>query len=79
MKLYVQYIDGKIEGHPILEENLRQANPQFDPANLPNTLKVFERVAAPILGPYVRLDHMYQLQQDDVVRDVYTEIGYTAE
>ena len=79
MKLYIQYIDGKIEGHPILEENLRQVNPQFDPANLPNTLKVFERVQAPISGPYVRIESIYQLQSDDVVRDVHTEIGYTEE
>ena len=79
MKLYIQYIDGKVVDHPILEENLRQANPQFDPANLPNTLKVFERVPAPIAGPYARIESMYQLQHDDVVRDVHQEIGYTPE
>ena len=79
MKLYIKYIDGKIVDHPMLEENLRQVNPQFDPNNLPNDLKVFERVAAPILGPYARIESMYQLQHDDVVRDVHTSIGYTAE
>jgi hypothetical protein len=79
MKLYIKYIDGKIVDHPILEENLRQVDPQFDPANLPNTLKVFERVAAPIVGPYARVESIYQLHHDDIVRDVHTEIGFTAE
>ena len=79
MKLYIKYIDGKIVDHPILEENLRQVDPQFDPANLPNTLKVFERVPAPIPGPYARVESMYQLHHDDVVRDVHNEIGLTAE
>ena len=79
MKLYIKYIDGKIVDHPILEDNLRQVDPQFDPANLPNTLKVFERVLAPVAGPYERLESIYQLHHDDVVRDVHTLVGYTAE
>jgi hypothetical protein len=79
MKLYIKYIDGKIVDHPMLEENLRQVNPQFDPANLPNDLKVFERVAAPIPGPYNRVESIYQLQYDNIVRDVHTVVGYTAE
>jgi hypothetical protein len=79
MKLYIKYINGQIVDHPILEDNLRQANPQFDPANLPNTLKVFERVSAPLAGPYERIESIYQLHHDDVVRDVHTLVGYTAE
>jgi hypothetical protein len=79
MKLYIKYIDGKIVDHPILEENLRQINPQFDPFNLPDTLKVFERIPAPIVGPYTRVLSTYQLDQDGVVRDFHTEVGYTEE
>ena len=79
MKLYIKYINGQIVDHPILEDNLRQVNPQFDPANLPNTLKVFERVSAPLAGPYERIESIYQLHHDDVVRDVHTLVGYTAE
>ena len=79
MKLYIQYIDGKIVGHPILLENLQQANPQFDPANLPNTLKDFERIPAPIRGPYVHIRSEYLLEQDNVVRDHHIEVPYTDE
>jgi len=79
MKLYIKYIDGKVVDHPILEENLRQINPQFDPVNLPETLKPFERIPAPIVGPYTKVESTYQLNYNGVVRDVHTEVEYTEE
>ena len=79
MKLYIQYIDGKIVGHPILLENLQQADPQFDPANLPIILKEFERIPAPIRGPYVRIQSEYLLHADGIVRDHHIEVPYTDE
>ena len=77
MKLYIKYIDEQIVDHPILEDNLKQVDPTFDPDNLPDTLKVFERVNAPIPGPYAYIQVSYQLGDDDVVRDVYTELPFT--
>ena len=79
MKLYIKYIDEQIVDHPILEENLRQVDPDFDPTNLPGTLKVFERINAPVPGPYSYIQVSYQLGQDDIVRDTYTEVPFSAE
>ena len=79
MKLYIKYIDGQIVDHPMLEDNLKQVDPTFDPANLPDTLKVFERVNAPLPGPYAYIGVSYELGQDDIVRDVYAEIPFSAE
>jgi hypothetical protein len=79
MKLYIKYIDGKIVDHPLLEDNLMQVDPDFDPKNLPETLKVFERVNAPVPGPYSRVENSYQLGDDDIVRDVYTLVDISDE
>jgi len=79
MNLYIKYINGEIVDHPMLEENLRQVDPDFDPSNLPETLKVFERVTAPGHGPYVYLQASYQLDQDGIVRDAYTEVPFSTE
>ena len=80
MKLYIKYINGQIVDHPLLEENLIQLDPEFDPKNLPATLKLFERINAPLTGgPYAYMKVSYELGQDDIVRDVYTEVPFSAE
>ena len=79
MKLYIKYIDEQIVDHPMLEDNLKQVDPTFDPDNLPDTLKVFERVNGTLPGPYAYMQASYQLGQDDIVRDVYTEVPFSAE
>jgi hypothetical protein len=79
MKLYIKYFDGKIIDHPMLEENLRQVKPQFNPDNLPSDLRAFEQVAAPLPGPYARVESIYHLYEDNVVRPMHTLIDYTAE
>jgi hypothetical protein len=63
----------------MLEDNLKQVDPDFDPTNLPGTLKVFERINAPVPGPYSYIQVSYQLGQDDIVRDTYTEVPFSAE
>ena len=79
MQLYIKYIDEQIVDHPMLEENLKQADPTFDPINLPNTLKLFERINAPVPGPYARVENSYQLCDDGIVRDVYTLVDISDE
>ena len=79
MKLYIKYIDGKVVDHPMLEDNLKQVDPDFDPTNLPDTLKMFERVNAPIPGPYAYIEQSYELGEDNIVRDVYTEVAFSDE
>ena len=79
MKLYIKYIDGQIVDHPMLEDNLKQVDPTFDPANLPENLKVFERVNAPLPGPYAYIERSYELGEDDIVRDAYTEVAFDEE
>jgi hypothetical protein len=79
MNLYIKYIDGKIVDHPMLEDNLKQIYPDFDPTNIPDTLKLFERINAPLPGPYAYMEVSYQLDQDNIVRDVYTEVPFSAE
>jgi len=79
MNLYIKYINGQIVDHPMLEDNLKQADPDFNPINLPDTLKVFERINGPLPGPYAYIQSSYQLFEDGVVRDVYTEVPFSAE
>lgn len=86
MKLYIRVVQGVITDHPILEENLIQAIPGFDPNNLPHDIdgfemfKPFERIPVPApSGPYVNVQTEYQLCEDGVVRDVHFEVPYTPE
>lgn len=52
MKLFIRVKDGKPVDHPIVEENLKQAYPEIDTANLPPEFIRFVRVPQPRLGPY---------------------------
>lgn len=86
MKLYIRVVKGQITDHPILEENLMQAMPGFDPNNLPHDIdgdemfKPFERLPIPApSGPYVDIQTVYQLYDDGVVRDTHIEVPYSEE
>jgi hypothetical protein len=79
MQLYIKYIDEQIVDHPMLEENLKQVDPTFNSTNLPDTLKLFERINSPVPGPYARVENSYQLCDDGIVRDVYTVLDISDE
>jgi hypothetical protein len=52
MELYIRIKDGQPFEHPIIGENFRAAFPKVDVNNLPPEFARFERIAAPVLGPY---------------------------
>jgi hypothetical protein len=47
MELYIQVVDGQPINHPILGDNFRQAFPDVDTDNLPDTFARFERIPCP--------------------------------
>ena len=52
INFYIQMRDGQPYQHPILEQNMREAFPDVDLDNLPDSFCYFVRVNRPDLGPY---------------------------
>lgn len=72
MKLYIQIKNGIPFEHPIFEDNFKDAFPQVDVNNLPDEFAEFERVEAPLLGPYQKNQRLqYEIGDDGVCRDVW--------
>lgn len=72
MNLYIRIVDGKIFEHPITEENMLMAFPDVDLNNLPPEFRKFERVDAPILGPYQKNLRVEYVMHGDICRDVFS-------
>lgn len=72
MNLYIRIVDGKIFEHPIVEENMITAFPDVDLNNLPPEFCKFERIDAPILGPYEKNQLVTYVREGDVCRDVWS-------
>lgn len=79
MKLYIQIRNGQPYEHPIIEENLLQAFPDFDVNNLPSEYAVFERLPIPNFGFYEKYSHTTYEFVNGVVRDVHHIVPMTDE
>lgn len=72
MNLYIRIVDNEIFEHPIVEENMITAFPDVDLNNLPPEFCKFERIDAPILGPYEKNQLVRYVRDGDVCRDVWS-------
>lgn len=65
--------------HPIVEENLKYLDPDFDPNNLPEGLVVFNKTEMPILGVYEVLAGTRYVYQNGAVNEVHDTRQMTAD
>lgn len=72
LELYIQIRDGQPHEHPIFADNFREAFPDVDTENLPETFAKFIRVAAPELGTYEVYEGVTYEWVDGVVKDVHS-------
>jgi len=79
MNLYIQLQNGEPINHPIVEDNLRQAFPEMDLDNLPETFARFERVLGTGVGTYEVSEGATYEWVDGVVKDVHHVRAMTAE
>jgi hypothetical protein len=79
VNLYIQLENGKPINHPIMEDNLKQAFPEMDLNNLPETFARFERVAPAMLGVYEISEGSTYEWVDGVVKDVHHRRAMTLE
>jgi len=79
MNLYIQLQNGEPVNHPIMEDNLRQAFPEMDLNNLPETFARFERVVPTVLGIYEISEGATYEWVDGVVKDVHHRRAMTLE
>ena len=79
MNLYIQLHNGEPVNHPIMEDNLRQAFPEMDLNNLPETFARFERVVPTMLGIYEVGEGSTYEWADGVVKDVHHVRAMTLE
>lgn len=79
MSMYIQIKDGQPFQHPIMGDNFKAAFPQVDINNLPDWAMRFERIEAPVLGPYeIALPSTYEIAEN-ICRDVHHTRPMTAE
>lgn len=71
LELYIQIRDGEPYEHPIFGDNLRQAFPDVDTENLPETFAKFMRVEPPIPETYEVYEGVTYEWVDGVVKDVH--------
>jgi hypothetical protein len=79
MNLYIQLENGEPVNHPILEDNLRQAFPEMDLNNLPETFARFERVPGSGVGVYEVNEGITYEWVDGIVKDVHHVRAMTPE
>lgn len=72
LELYIQIRDGQPFEHPIFADNFRQAFPDIDTNNLPDTFAKFIRVDAPVPDTYEVYDGVTYQWVDGVVKDVHS-------
>jgi hypothetical protein len=70
MELFIQIQNGQPFEHPIVGDNFRQAFPNIDTENLPESFAQFVRVEAPVTGVY----QVYEGVTYEKVGDVYTDV-----
>jgi VIT1/CCC1 family predicted Fe2+/Mn2+ transporter len=72
IELYIQIRDGQPFEHPIFADNFRQAFPDVDTENLPDTFAKFIRVDAPVPDTYEVYEGVTYQWVDGVVKDVHS-------
>lgn len=79
MELFIRIQNGIPFEHPILGNNFRQAFPNIDTNNLPESFARFVRVAPPSVGIYEVYEGVTYEWQDGLVADVHHVRQMTAE
>ena len=79
MELFIQIRNGQPFEHPIIGDNFRQAFPNIDTSNLPESFARFVRVDAPVAGVYEVYEGVTYEWQDGLVTDVHHVRAMTAE
>ena len=80
MELFIRIKDGQPFEHPIFGDNFREAFPDVDVNNLPPEFSRFERVPAPVWGPYDKNQRVqYERGADGVYRDIWYSDEMTPE
>lgn len=77
--LYIQIRDGQPHEHPIFADNFREAFPDVDTENLPDTFAKFIRVDTPLLDTYEVYEGVTYGWVDGVVKDVHHVRSMTEE
>jgi len=72
LELYIQIRDGQPFEHPIFADNFREAFPDVDMENLPDTFAKFIRVEAPVPDTYEVYEGVAYQWFDGVVKDVHS-------
>jgi hypothetical protein len=72
LELYIQLRDGQPFEHPIFADNFREAFPDVDTENLPDTFAKFIRVDAPVPNTYEVYEGVTYQWVDGVVKDVHS-------
>jgi len=78
LELYIQIRDGQPHEHPIFADNFREAFPNVDTENLPDTFAKFIRVDKPAIDTYEVYEGVTYQWFDDVVKDVHSVRPMTA-
>lgn len=71
MRLFIRLNNGSPEGHPIFEDNFKQAFPEIDVDNLPEGFAEFKRVDVPTIGVYQVYNGVTYEQDGDIFKDVH--------
>ena len=79
LELYIQIRNGQPHEHPIFADNFRQAFPDVDTENLPDTFAKFIRVDAPLLDTYEVYEGVTYQWFDGIVKDVHSVRAMTDE
>jgi hypothetical protein len=79
LELYIQIRDGQPFEHPIFADNFREAFPDVDTENLPDTFAKFIRVDQPVPGTYEVYEGVTYEWVDGVVKDVHSVRAMTDE
>lgn len=79
LELYIQIRDGQPYEHPIFADNFRQAFPDVDTENLPETFAKFIRVDQPVVNTYEIYEGVTYEWVDGVVKDVHSVRPMTEE
>jgi len=79
LELYIQIRDGQPHEHPIFADNFREAFPDVDMENLPDTFAKFIRVDAPVPDTYEVYEGVAYQWFDGIVKDVHSVRAMTDE
>jgi len=72
LELYIQIRDGQPFEHPIFADNFREAFPDVDTENLPDTFAKFIRVDQPVPDTYEVYEGVTYQWVDGAVKDVHS-------